>query len=236
MPRAAKTDPAKKGRDEKDPTNTGSAAKGAAKQGRYHHGDLPAALVDAAIELIEERGIAGFSLAEVSRRLGVTVAAPYRHFADRDELLAAIAVRASLELVEAVAAESKPDATPADRLAALARGYVRFAVGRRALFEALFTAGLDKHKYPELEQAADDVAATVFRPAVELCGGDAGEAEALAVAIAAIAHGYSMFLLDGTFGAVDDAADEVVARASRAVLDLVRGRAAAQAGKGVGEQ
>ena len=64
------------------------------RAGRYHHGDLKAALVDEAIELIAERGVRGFSLAELSRRLGVTVAAPYRHFADRDELLAAVVVQA----------------------------------------------------------------------------------------------------------------------------------------------
>src|SRR5207244_3870532 len=60
----------------------------------YHHGDLKAALIDGAVKLIAERGVRRFSLAELSRRLGVTVGAPYRHFADRDELLAAVAVRA----------------------------------------------------------------------------------------------------------------------------------------------
>ena len=57
-----------------------------AKEGRYHHGDLRSALVDAAIDVIAERGVRDFSMAEASRRLGVTTAAPYRHFADRDEL------------------------------------------------------------------------------------------------------------------------------------------------------
>ena len=60
----------------------------------YHHGDLKAALIDGAVELIAERGVRRFSVAELSRRLGVTVAAPYRHFANRDELLAAVAERA----------------------------------------------------------------------------------------------------------------------------------------------
>ncbi len=64
-----------------------------AKGGRYHHGDLRSALVDAAIGVIAERGVRDFSMAEASRRLGVTTAAPYRHFADRDELLAAVAAR-----------------------------------------------------------------------------------------------------------------------------------------------
>ena len=60
----------------------------------YHHGDLRGALIDTAVELVAEHGARSFSLAEASRRLGVAVSAPYAHFADRDELLAAVAVRA----------------------------------------------------------------------------------------------------------------------------------------------
>ena len=62
------------------------------RDGRYHHGDLRAALIDTAIEIIGERGVRGFSLAEASRRLGVASSAPYAHFAGRDEFLAAVAV------------------------------------------------------------------------------------------------------------------------------------------------
>ena len=57
-----------------------------ARNGRYHHGDLRAALIGTAIEIIAERGVRGFSVAEASRRLGVAVSAPYAHFADRDGL------------------------------------------------------------------------------------------------------------------------------------------------------
>src|SRR5215469_1717120 len=105
-----------------------------AKGGRYHHGDLRSALVDAAIDLIAERGVRGFSLAEVSRRLGVTAAAPYRHFADRDELLAAVAVRALHAFADALAAEIGDADAPEQRLAAMASGYVRFAAEQRQLF------------------------------------------------------------------------------------------------------
>lgn len=66
----------------------------AGKGARFFHGDLGAALVDTAIEIIGERGVRGFSLAEASRRLGVAVSAPYAHFASRDDLLAAVAVHA----------------------------------------------------------------------------------------------------------------------------------------------
>lgn len=124
------------------------------KRRPYHRGDLAAALVDTAVELIAERGMAGFSLAEASRRLGVTVAAPYRHFADRDALLAAVATKAAGELTIGVRTEAGGATEPADRLAAAARGYVRFAAANRALFQALFAAGLDKRDRPELDRAA----------------------------------------------------------------------------------
>src|SRR5215467_10861477 len=147
---------------------------GSGKGGRYHHGDLKAALVDTAIELIGERGVRNFSLAEASRRLGVAVSAPYAHFADREELLAAVAVHA-YEVFDAevlpVAAQL-PD--PADRLAALARGYVKFAGGHKPLFEVLFGAGLDKCRYPEVK-AAEKPLGDAFEECVTALAGD-GEA------------------------------------------------------------
>src|SRR5580658_3649343 len=114
-----------------------------AKGGRYHHGDLRSALVDAAIDVIAERGVRGFSLAEATRRLGVTVAAPYRHFADRDELLAAVAVRALHAFADALAAGAGDEDLPEQRLAAMTRGYVRFAAEHRPLFDVVYGAGLD---------------------------------------------------------------------------------------------
>ena len=92
-----------------------------ARRRSYHHGDLHAALIDTAVQLIEEQGARSFSLAEASRRLGVAASAPYAHFADRDELLAAVAVRAyalfDAELVQELGGLRAPGA----RLAAIAR-------------------------------------------------------------------------------------------------------------------
>jgi hypothetical protein len=95
--------------------------------------------------VIAERGVRGFSLAEATRRLGVTTAAPYRHFADRDELLAAAAARALSDF--AAMLEVAAD-TPAQRLAAMAGAYVRFAAEQRPLFDTIFNSGLDKSAIP----------------------------------------------------------------------------------------
>src|ERR1022692_5263724 len=93
------------------------------KGGRYHHGDLRAALVGTAIEVIGEGGVRGFSLAEASRRLGVAVSAPYAHFVDRDDLLAAVAVHAYERFYPAVAAEMSQSHAPAHRVVAHGPGY-----------------------------------------------------------------------------------------------------------------
>jgi AcrR family transcriptional regulator len=194
------------------------------KGSRYHHGDLRAALIDTAIELIAERGVRNFSLAEASRRLGVSVSAPYAHFSDRDELLAAVAVRAyELFYAELLSQLNQPQ-TPADRLAAIARAYVRFAGTHRPLFEMLFEAGLDKSRHPELEVAEkpiDDAFSSSVR-ALPDCGDAASEE--VATAIEAAAHGHALLLFDGSFGEGDEAVELAAERAARATLALVESR------------
>jgi AcrR family transcriptional regulator len=203
------------------PTSSDQAVKG----GRYHHGDLRTALVNAAVELIAERGVRGFSLAEASRRVGVTVAAPYRHFADRDELLAAVAVR-SLEVFAAMlAAEAGADDDPEQQLAAMARAYVRFAADQRPLFETLFSAGLDKSRYPELKRAYEPID-LFFSLVEEICEGDAAAADALAGALEATAHGHAALLLDGEYGEGAGAVRAAADRAAFATLALIEGRKA----------
>lgn len=201
------------------------------RAGRYHHGDLRAALIDVAVELIAERGVRDFSLAEASRRLGVTVAAPYRHFADRDELLAAVAVRALGTLEAALAAAVTDGDPPEQRLAAIAGGYVRFAAAHRPLFETLFISGIDKDRFPAVRGAAEAMESLFMSCVLAVCGDDPGVAAALAGAVLATAHGYATLLLDGT--AVGHGAGgegtvsgvEVSATAAeRAVLALVKGR------------
>jgi AcrR family transcriptional regulator len=198
-----------------------------ARAKRYHHGDLKAALVDGALELIVERGVRRFSLAELSRRLGVTVAAPYRHFASRDELLAAVAVRALQAFGEALAAQSSKADPPEEQLAAMAAGYVRFAAEQPALFGVVFGIGLDKkQRYPELREAYEEVEGTLTACVADLCPGDPDGAEQLAEAIAATAHGYAALVTDQP-GAPDPAdVDRAADQAAGATRALIQGRAA----------
>lgn len=185
----------------------------------YHHGDLREALIDVTIELIAERGIQGFTIAEASRRLRVTSAAPYRHFADREQLLAAIAARASELLANALAEQVDTKQPPAERLAAAARTYLHFAAKHRALFQAAYSSGLDKAAHPELAQIAKPVVDAFLQPAREL----AAEPDELAVAVAATAHGYATLLLDGTWGTSEDSIGTAATWVTTATLALVRG-------------
>jgi AcrR family transcriptional regulator len=201
-------------------------SEGPAKGGRYHHGDLKAALIDVAISLIAERGVRDFSLAEASRRLGVTVAAPYRHFADRDDLLAAVGMRALAAFAAALAAEGRDTDPPEQRLAALARAYVRFAGEQRPLFDTLFVAGIDKSRYPEFRRAFHALEQTFLVCAMEICGHDARSADALMAVAEATAHGHAALLLDGSFDDQEDPVGSAADQAAAATLALIRGRAA----------
>jgi AcrR family transcriptional regulator len=194
------------------------------KARRYHHGDLRAALVDAAIALIAERGVQDFSLAEASRRVGVTTAAPYRHFADREELLAAVAVRGVQAFTAMAEADAASAATTEQRLAAVASAYVRFAAEHRPLFDTLYSSGIDKSRYPELQRAWEPVDA-LLAEVRQICDGDAAAADALTAAAEATAHGHAMLLVDGEYGQGPDAVRAAADRAARATLALIAGRA-----------
>ncbi|MGH3159821.1 MAG: TetR/AcrR family transcriptional regulator [Streptosporangiaceae bacterium] len=192
------------------------------KGGRYHHGDLRSALIASAIEIIGERGVRGFSMAEASRRLGVAVSAPYAHFADRDDLLVAVAVHAH----ELFYAELQPqmDAAkpPADRLASMARSYVRFAAAHRPLFDLLYEASLDKTKHPEIEEAERPINEGFSACVLALADADEAAADDLGTAIEATAHGLVTLLLDGDSDA--KAIDQIADRADRATRALVESR------------
>ena len=125
------------------------------KPGRrgYHHGNLKDALIEAALELIASKGPTGFTFAEAARSAGVSPAAPYRHFRDRDELMADVA-RRGFERFEAELARAWDDGKP-DALTAferLGKAYLNFARREPAYYAAMFESGLPIESNPELLQ------------------------------------------------------------------------------------
>ena len=108
----------------------------------YHHGDLRQALLDAAIDLLLNQGLAPLTLRAVARHAGVSQAAPYHHFKDRGALLAAVAEEGFKFLAGSLQIAAKKARNPRDRLEALSRAYVKFALTNRPHFLVMFSAHL----------------------------------------------------------------------------------------------
>lgn len=106
--------------------------------GHYHHGDLAAALELAAIELLSEKGAANLSLREVARRAGVSHSAPYHHYADRQELLKAVAARSLHDLLDAMTAARDRAGSPKEQLVAVGIAYVDFAIEHVGQFGTMY--------------------------------------------------------------------------------------------------
>jgi AcrR family transcriptional regulator len=135
-------------------------------KGSYHHGNLKEALVRAALELIAEKGPAGFTFAEAARFAGVSPAAPYRHFRDRDELLADVA-RRGFEKFETALNAAWNDGTP-DPFTAFDRtgkAYLQFARTEPAYYSAMFEAGISPNTSADLAQAGERAFAVLRRAA-----------------------------------------------------------------------
>jgi AcrR family transcriptional regulator len=122
----------------------------------YHHGNLKEALIRAALELIAQKGPAGFTFAEAARWAGVSPAAPYRHYRDRDELMSDVA-RRGFDLFEVALKrawdEGRPDPTTA--FERLGRSYLEFARAEPAYYSAMFEAGIPLDTNPELREAGE---------------------------------------------------------------------------------
>jgi AcrR family transcriptional regulator len=170
------------------------------KEGRggprgYHHGNLREALLRAALELIAEKGPAGFTFAEAARWAGVSPAAPYRHFRDRDELLASVALRGFEQFEAALSRawdDGRPDAfTALDRLG---RAYLEFARAEPAYYSAMFEAGIPLGTSQELRDAGDQAFAVLRSAAEKICAQMSGPqrrppALMVALHIWSMAHG-----------------------------------------------
>jgi AcrR family transcriptional regulator len=160
----------------------------------YHHGNLREELIRAALELIARKGTAGFTFADAARFTGVSPAAPYRHFRDRDELMASVAQRAFEQFEAALAGgwdQGRPDAFAA--LDRLGKAYLEFARAEPASYSAMFEAGVPVGANPSLRKASERAFA-VLRSAAEAVSAAtpaAGRPPPLMVALHlwAMAHG-----------------------------------------------
>ncbi len=199
----------------------------ARKQTQYHHGNLRRVLLDTALGMIEKSGLGALSLREVARQAGVTHAAPYRHFRDRDALVVALGIEGFQGLGQTMAEALRDAIDPLDRLHALGLAYVRYAVEHPAHFKVMFSGELHAAtENAELRAAAQPTLAAL----VEVVGDAqaAGELErdvdarALAVPAWSMVHGLATLLVEGQLTAllaepprVDALADAVIDAVTR---------------------
>jgi AcrR family transcriptional regulator len=158
----------------------------------YHHGRLKEALVDAARALLGERGAQGFSLADAAKLAGVSPAAPYRHFRDRDALLAEVARQGFMQFGERLSAARETGGDPRDGFLAMGRAYLAFAREEPGLYEAMFSWCAAPERDGEgmaegtraFDILLDGIAAALAGP-----GSASGEPRRLALEVWALAHG-----------------------------------------------
>lgn len=169
---------------------------------RYHHGDLRHALIEAAVRLVAEKGVRGLTLRETARRVGVSRAAPYRHFDDKRSLLLAVAEEGFRAMHARILKElARASAEPAPRLSAIGVAYVGFAAARPEHFRIMFGQELARS---EASPSAEQTALAVFQTLVaEIMQGQragafrGGDPLGLAIASWSIAHGLAVIFVEG---------------------------------------
>jgi len=172
------------------------------KKKTYHHGDLKNALIKAGVEILAREGVGGLSLRKVAHKAGVSHAAPYAHFADKQALIAAISTEGFRQLYERIGTvKEKYQAEPSRQLVEAAWAYVQFALEDRDRFKVMFSGVLEKeHDYPDFVAEAHrsfqqvktiieaNQAAGVLR---------SGPSDLVALSAWGMIHGFIMLLLEG---------------------------------------
>jgi len=175
-------------------------------RGGYHHGGLREALIQAAMSMIAERGLAGFALAELARAVGVSGAAPYRHFRDRTAVIAEVARRGFEQLAADLEAARQSGGT--DPIAALercAQAHLAFAGREPPVYAAMSEANFPVDEHKDLVRARDAAFAVIRRAAQDAVGrGTAPNrppAQMVALHVWSLTHGIAnLFISHGNDG------------------------------------
>ncbi|MEM1352181.1 MAG: TetR/AcrR family transcriptional regulator [Pseudomonadota bacterium] len=177
-----------------------SSATKTDKRASYHHGDLRAQLIEATRALVEEKGPDHFSVAEACRRAGVSTAAPYKHFVDKDEMLREVAVEGMIrqrdQLIEELGRFSPGTM---DRVVAMGRVYVSFAVAEPGVFRLMFGLSEGHGEHDALIETGDNTFALVQQEVARCHGRDAviDIDRHQAFLLWSFVHGLSFLTIDG---------------------------------------
>jgi len=168
----------------------------------YHHGDLKNALIKAGTEILGSEGLGGLSLRKVAKQAGVSHAAPYSHFTDKQALIAAISTEGFKQLYSQIEAVKETYQTnPETLLIEAAWAYVQFALNTPDRFKLMFSSVLDKEKaYPDFVEASQKNFRQVVE-IVEICQRagilKSGDPELIALSLWGSVHGFISLLLEG---------------------------------------
>jgi len=166
----------------------------------YHHGDLKRALLEASLALIREIGPSTFTLREVARRAGVSHNAPYRHFRDKEELLAAVAAQGFDRLTDSMLRAAAAGSSPLERLQLSGRGYVQFALRHPQHFTVMFDAPWHFAAYQETHTAGQRAFGTLGRY-IQACQAAGrlpkGDCQPLALLAWSTVHGIAKLAIGG---------------------------------------
>ncbi|WP_454294200.1 TetR/AcrR family transcriptional regulator [Salana multivorans] len=196
----------------------------AASRRRYHHGDLRRTLLDAGGILLEREGPEAMSLRALARDAGVSPTAPYNHFPSKQALLVALAVEGAHALAAEQARAAAESPLGVERLVALGRSYVVFALEHPQRYRLMFgTAIGDWHAHPEMAAAKPGTFAPIHEALTATLGLAEPDPHLETVAITAwsLAHGLALLLLDGSLDheGGSDAAPELVERVVRSFAE-----------------
>ncbi|MEL6609367.1 MAG: TetR/AcrR family transcriptional regulator [Pseudomonadota bacterium] len=173
---------------------------------RYHHGDLRSQLIEATRRLVEEKGPDHLSVSAASRLAGVSTAAPYKHFKDKDDLLRAVAFGGMLRQQQMMG-EALADLPPRslDRIVAMGRVYIAFAQAEPAVFRLMFGLSGTHGEDAALTEQGENTFAAVQREVASYRGSDVVEAQDLdrAFQLWSFVHGLSFLLIDGKVAEMD---------------------------------
>ena len=180
------------------------------KKKRFHHGDLREALIAATRELLIEHGPDGFTLADACRRAGVTTAAPYKHFRDKQEILEEIVARGFDELA-AANAEAVAEGGPGTLAGITAMGisYLDFAVAQPAVFRLMFGHKSKLREVRQVDESGNQCLKNVIDEvaAYSRAHGHTADAEEIAIRLWTFVHGASSLELDGDYSRVSPGLD-----------------------------
>lgn len=166
------------------------------KKFKYHHGNLRDALLHAAVTILETSGVEGLSLRALAKATGVTQAAPYSHFRDKDDLLAAVAESGFQRLAFQMADNATGEATIQARIEKLMASYIRFALENKALFQVMFGRELaDLKKYPTLAMTAGKSYSLISAALAKRASSEI-DTHFLTVSVWSLCHGLTTLIVD----------------------------------------